>query len=179
MFCTQGLKANLKRSFAPVDELSFENCSKPRPWKKLFFGLCFFHAVVQERRKFGPLGFNIRYEFNDSDIETSTQVLRMFLEEQPHIPWDALRFLCGQINYGGRVTDDWDRRCLMGILAQFFNEQILDDGYQFSPSGLYHAPLEGALLSNREYIDALPLTDPPEIFGMHQNADITFQRQVS
>ena len=173
----KGLKANLKRTFAPIEDSTFESCSKPRAWKKLIFGLSFFHAVLQERRKFGPLGFNIRYEFNDSDLETSTQVLRMFLEEQSQIPWDALRFLCGQINYGGRVTDDWDRRCLGAILGQYFSEKILEDQYVFSSSGVYHAPLEGTLHDVRQYIDGLPSTDPPEIFGMHENADITFQRQ--
>jgi dynein heavy chain len=106
-----------------------DTSKKPEQWHKLLFGLCFFHATVQERRKFGPLGWNIRYEFNDSDLETSQTNLAMFLNEQDDIPWDALTFITGHINYGGRVTDDWDRICLLSILKRFYTEDIFDDGY--------------------------------------------------
>ena len=57
------------------------SCSKREAFHKLVFGLSFFHAIIQERRKFGPLGWNIRYEFNDSDLETSRTVLKMLLNE--------------------------------------------------------------------------------------------------
>ena len=103
--------------------------------------------------------------------------LKMFLEEQPTIPWDALLYVTGQIHYGGRVTDDLDRRCLMSILKKYYLEAVLDDAYRFTPSGVYYAPEEGDLTSFRQYINDLPLTEAPEVFGMHPNADITFQMQ--
>lgn len=90
------------------------------------FGLTFFHAIVQERRKFGPLGFNIRYEFNDSDLDISTLTLRMFVNDPAeNIPWEAMIYMTGHINYGGRVTDDWDRVCLLSILKKYYCVDML------------------------------------------------------
>jgi dynein heavy chain len=162
------------KSFQDVSAEQFENVSKPKEWQKLLFGLCFFHAIIQERRKFGPLGWNIRYEFNDSDLETSRTNLFMFLNEQEDIPWDAMLYVTGHINYGGRVTDDWDRVCLISILKKYYTADILDDNYQLSQSGIYQVPQEGSLQSFKDYISTLPLIDQPEVFGLHENANITF-----
>ena len=136
--------------------------------------MSFFHAIIQERRKFGPLGWNIRYEFNDSDLDTSITMLKIFLDEQEEIPWDALLFVTGHINYGGRVTDDWDRRCLISMLKRYYNPDVLEEGYKFSESGIYYAPEFGPLDSYRQYIEQLPLIDSPEVFGLHENANITY-----
>jgi dynein heavy chain len=57
----KGLKANIQRTLLDVGEEEYEACSKPREFKKLLFGLAFFHAVIQERRKFGAMGWNIPY----------------------------------------------------------------------------------------------------------------------
>ena len=152
---------------------------KPLPWKKLIFSLAFFHAVIQERRKFGPIGWNIRYDFNQSDFECSMSTVRMFLLDNEAVPWDAMEFVVGQINYGGRVTDDNDRRCLMAILRQYILPGVLDPAYTFTPSGRYFSPAgaETPLEAVREYVRELPAADAPEVFGMHPNASIQSQLQ--
>jgi len=103
----------------------------------------------------------------------------MFLNEQEDIPWDAMLYVTGHINYGGRVTDDWDRVCLISILKKYYTADILDDNYQLSQSGIYQVPQEGTLQQFKDYIATLPLIDQPEVFGLHENANITFQAQES
>ncbi|XP_058967936.2 dynein axonemal heavy chain 6 [Pocillopora verrucosa] len=172
----KGLRANAKRAFGELSSDSFENHILGVTWRKLVFGICFFHAIIQERKKFGPLGWNIKYEFNDSDRESALDNLKMFLAEG-QIPWDALTFITGEITYGGRVTDAWDQRCLTTILGRFFAPAILEDGYKFSESGIYFPPGFDGLPEYRDYIDSLPIADEPEVFGMHNNANIAFQTQ--
>ena len=56
----QGLKSNMLRTYTRFSEAYLHECAKPSEWRRLLFGLSLFHAVVQDRRKFGPLGWNIR-----------------------------------------------------------------------------------------------------------------------
>ena len=106
-------------------------------------------------------------------------MLKLFLDSPEEVPWDALLFVTGDINYGGRVTDDLDRRCLVTTLKSFCSMHTIADDYKFSPSGLYFCPLDGDIEVYRDYIDSLPLSADPEVFGMHGNANITYETQES
>jgi dynein heavy chain len=179
-----GIRANMLRCYNDIKdidlfdkEVSFPECTKENAYHKLLFGLCLFHSIISERKKFGPLGWNIKYEFGDIDLSFGSQWLFMFLDEQNTVPWDALIYVIGQIVYGGRVTDPWDRRALLSILSNFFRPEMLQDEYKMSASGIYTVPLLGDLEHYKDFIRTLPIHDHPEIFGMHENANIAFQLQ--
>ena len=175
----KGLKANLKGSYLidPINNVEFFNgCKQSNVFRKLLFGLCFFHAVIQERRKYGALGWNIAYEFNESDLRICVRQLKMFLDENENeIPFEALKYLTAECNYGGRVTDDKDRRLINTLLEDYYNNMFATDPtHLFTPNPIYRVP--GDVLSYDQYIDfiqTLPLNTPPEVFGFHTNANIT------
>jgi dynein heavy chain len=96
-------------------------------------GLCFFHAIVQERKKFGPLGWNIAYEFNESDFNISLRQLES-LAKGNNIPFDGLKYLIAECNYGGKITDNWDRRTINCIASDYFTAEIKKSKYTFLPN---------------------------------------------
>ena len=123
----EGLGTNMALSYAsePLSdkERFLEAHPNPKMFSTLVYSLCFFHAVIQERRNYGPLGWNIPYEFNLSDLRISLQNLFNFTKDCKHsenlkapIPYKAIYYMIGECNYGGRVTDDRDRLLLNTLL---------------------------------------------------------------
>ncbi|KAM9836557.1 LOW QUALITY PROTEIN: dynein axonemal heavy chain 2 [Aulostomus maculatus] len=172
----KGVKANMRRLYNQVTEAQFSRCSRPVFYRKLLFSLCFFHSVLLERKKFLQLGWNIVYGFNDSDFEVSENLLSLYLEECEVIPWDALKYLIAGVNYGGHVTDDWDRRLLTTYISDYFCDAAINQPFfKLSSLDSYYIPRDGPQSSYKEYISMLPSTEHPEVFGQHPNADIASQ----
>ncbi|KAH3851243.1 hypothetical protein DPMN_093722, partial [Dreissena polymorpha] len=173
----QGLKANMLRAFGSggtgvISERMFEDANKGVAWRKLLFGLCLFNSVIHERKKYGALGWNIAYEFNDSDLEVSILQLEMLLSEHKTIPWEALSYLIGGVTYGGRVTDEWDYRCLHALLGRFFCPESLQPHYSYSPNKIYQPVRDGMKFTDVvTYIESLPADNSADIFGMTTNAE--------
>ncbi|XP_043264608.1 dynein axonemal heavy chain 7 [Colletes gigas] len=174
-----GLQNNIMRSYkseAARDPNFFDtDLKKKRAYAKLLYALCFFHAVVQERRNYGAQGWNIKYGFNESDLQISAQQLQLYINDYSDVPFKAIVYLTGECNYGGRVTDDRDRRCLNTILQDFFNKDVITDpNYSFAVVGQeYSLPKRHEYEDYIKQIEGIPLNPPPETLGLHMNAGIT------
>jgi dynein heavy chain len=169
----KGVRANLRQIYSQLDSEGYDNTVLP-VYKTLMFCLSMFHAIALERRKFGSIGWNIPYEWMNSDLETSQKHLRIYLEDSPEVPFDTLTTLVGLINYGGRITDYNDEKVVVSLLLKFFNPKALENDYSFASTDTfdYTVPATEKLKDVFEFIDCLPLVDRPEIFGLNANATI-------
>jgi dynein heavy chain len=123
-----GLKLNLRSNYSRLTEDNLSECEQPT-FKSLVFVIAFFHAVVQEKGKYGKIGWNVKYDFNESDFRVSFSILKTYLNkitDSSKIPWSSLRYLIGETIYGGRVTDDFDRRVLMTYLDEYLGDFLFD-----------------------------------------------------
>lgn len=176
-----GLKSNLVACYnaEPLNsDKWYESCDRRAELKALSFALSFFHCLIQERRGFGSLGWNIPYGFNNTDLMISLRQLHMFLNDthrNTEVPLNALMYLTAQCNYGGRVTDDWDRRTLTTLLSRFYSPEVLTVARcPLSDSGLYTLPPpDSSAAGCLEHIERFPAIAAPEVFGLHENAEIT------
>eukprot|EP00961_Rhodomonas_salina_P122705 1652588-Rhodomonas_salina.1 len=102
----------------------------------------------------------------------------MMLDQYETDQFKALQYLICECNYGGRVTDDKDRRYLNCAMADYYLPAAYTDGYALSPSGNYTCP-DGQPTYDEvmEWIGGLPAGQEPEVFGLHDNADITKDQQ--
>uniref|UniRef100_A0A669PYI5 Dynein axonemal heavy chain 9 n=1 Tax=Phasianus colchicus TaxID=9054 RepID=A0A669PYI5_PHACC len=172
-----GMHANLHKALDNFSQDTLEMCTRENEFKSILFALCYFHAVVAERRKFGPQGWNRSYPFNTGDLTISVNVLYNYLEASSKVPYDDLRYLFGEIMYGGHITDDWDRRLCKTYLEEFIKPEMLEGEFFLAPG----FPLPGNMDYNgyHQYIDDTLPPESPYLYGLHPNAEIGFLTQSS
>ena len=176
---------------AEQEKLEKDNIIKKQHFIKLLYSLSLFHAVLQERKKFGPIGFNLRYDFNQGDFDTSSELVNIYLSEAPvdEVPWDSIIYLIGEVTYGGSIVDETDRIVMNCTLGKFINDTLFDklkdeNGKELDQEiefkfGDYMIPAYKTLLDYQKYITTLPNTDDPQIFGLNDNANIVYQLKES
>lgn len=183
----KGLRAGLYRTFNTQIHPDFLEKVEPYDkWRSLVFTVCFLHSIVQERRKFGPLGFCIPYEFNASDLEASLCFLdkHMTACATQNIPysWRAMQYMVAEVQYGGRITDDLDRELFSAYSALWVTDAVFQPNYSFNTlihDFQYQVPDCTEHARFLDYINSMPDKDTPIVFGLNNNADLTFRLKDS
>lgn len=79
-------------------------------------------------------------------MQVSDDLLKTYLDSYQQTPWAALRYLVAEANYGGRVTDELDRRVLNSYMNNFYTEEALSTpDFALSPLPEYHIPQTSTL----------------------------------
>ncbi|XP_073726825.1 dynein axonemal heavy chain 11 isoform X1 [Misgurnus anguillicaudatus] len=167
-----GMLANLHAALDNFDQDILDQCSREQEFKTILFSLCYFHACVAERRKFGPQGWNRKYPFNTGDLTISVNVLYNYLEANSQVPWEDLRYLFGEIMYGGHITDDWDRRLCRTYLEEYMQPNQFDRKLSLAPGLVVPSNLD--YQGYHAYIDEMLPHESPVHYGLHPNAEIEF-----
>ncbi|NXG00005.1 DYH17 protein, partial [Sakesphorus luctuosus] len=167
-----GMRANLHRALDLFSQETLEQCSKETEFRCILFALCYFHAVVAERRRFGTQGWNRPYPFNSGDLTVSVNVLHNYLEANAKVPWDDLQYLFGEIMYGGHITDDWDRRLCRTYLSEYVQPEMLEGEIFLAPG--FAVPPRLDYEAYHEYIDDNLPGESPHLYGLHPNAEMGF-----
>ncbi|XP_057895061.1 dynein axonemal heavy chain 17 [Melospiza georgiana] len=167
-----GMRANLHGALDLFNQEILEQCSKESEFRCILFALCYFHAAVAERRRFGTQGWNRSYPFNNGDLTVSVNVLQNYLEANAKVPWDDLRYLFGEIMYGGHITDDWDRRLCRTYLSEYVQPEMLDGEVSLAPG--FMIPPRMDYEAYHQYIDDNLPGESPHLYGLHPNAEMGF-----
>jgi len=172
---------------------------------KMIYSLTIFHSVLIERKKFKSYGWTTSYEFNNSDFKICFDIIKTYMSKYSNpneFPWKALQNLIA-INYGSRFTNEKDLEILNSYSSQFFNPKVLyEKNYNYScnaeipysyPDDSFYERYRNTNNSDPQYFNKndfylrmnffkeesrkMNQNDPPEIFGLHFNAEISSQIQ--
>lgn len=199
----KGIRDNMLKRYNALSD--FQPCEKSREFRKAVYGLCWFHTILIERKKFKSLGWNKIYAFNDSDYLVCEDLLANYMgklednkpidptfKAKDDINWAALKELIANCNYGGRVTDEADRRLLLVYAKDIFNDKLIapeqwvpqgtEDGHYLYPADEagFRGGADPGLMFTPQYFygdikDNMDTTDSPNAYGQHVNAEITSQ----
>eukprot|EP00796_Vickermania_ingenoplastis_P003819 gene3823-2705_t len=182
----QGIKAGLIRTYSWMSQDYLEMFRRPE-WRPMLFTQCFLHSVVVERRKFGPIGFSVPYEFNQGDWTASVQFLINHMTTigeslRNPVNRDTVCYMVADIQYGGRITDNNDRALFKAITEFLYDMRITNpdrcrDSKEMTEFHTgYRIPLFDDINRHRDFIrETYPEVDTPEVFQMHPNQDITYR----
>jgi len=176
----QSLRANLLRAWQSFDQPFIDQCERKDDFKAVLLALCCFHALVNGRRKFGFIGWSCSniYGFTMGDLAQCAQVTvnmlnaRLGPRANEAVPFADLKYIFGEIMYGGHITDKWDRRTCVTYLETLVVPELYTEGHQLFAG--FDSKVRGNYEDFLHHIDHNLPPENPVGFGLHPNADISF-----
>lgn len=166
---------------------------KPVEKRHIYFLLCWFHSILQERVRYVPIGFSKNYDFNDSDFDTAVFAIDKWFDKisggrdnisPEDIQWCALQTLVGDIVYGGKVDDDSDSKYLHQLSNRIFRLESFEHDFNLINNEVAQRlnislnPPEGRSVDDYiSWIYALPDVEPPSWIGLEDDADLLMKRK--
>ncbi|OHT00707.1 Dynein heavy chain family protein [Tritrichomonas foetus] len=160
---------------------------------RMSFTLTMYHCIVSSRQKFGIAGFNCPYDFNDSDFQLVTNVIHPFLSNDPNfIPYEYISYLIGNLIYGGHSNDQIDKKIISSMLSRIFSKEAITNIYE--PQQENQSPGQSVTYANGplfvlpkvtnkrklfNFLQSLPETDSPSIYGLNENLRSSHEIQLS
>ena len=198
----KGLKASLLYSYTHVVDQDKIERIETAEWRSRVYALAFMHSVLCERRKFGALGLAIPYEFNSSDLSACLHFLEKHLYGG-HLSWQTLQYMVCEVQYGGKITDDMDRRVFNAYTQLWLAPTTLHASFTFGDALDCASSAGGVSSSSRgdqgessarkhfdfsipdfielsayhTHINQFPDVDRPGTFCMGDSADLTFRNK--
>ncbi|MGH0175689.1 UNVERIFIED_CONTAM: hypothetical protein FKN15_009969 [Acipenser sinensis] len=177
-----GVKANMLRTFSSIPVARM--CKAPNERARLYFLLAWFHAIIQERLRYAPLGWSKKYEFGESDLRSACDTVDTWLDDTAKgrqnispdkIPWAALKTLMAQSIYGGRIDNEFDQRLLNTFLERIFTTGSFDSEFKLAFKVDGHKDIQMPDGIRREefvhWVEMLPDTQTPSWLGLPSNAE--------
>ena len=149
--------------------------SDSQKWYKTFYTVCYTFCIIRERHKFGGIGFSVPYEFDIIDWSTSVAYMRDNVvdhEGKEDEVSSALLFIIGEIVFGGKVKNDWDRRVIDACIEVFLS---YDHEKQSDFLPVLQLPESNSINSFVDLVLRMPSVDSADRFGLSLGAEIAMK----
>lgn len=177
-----GIRANILDTLRTLSPARL--ASGPAEKTRLYFLVAWFHAVVQERLRYVPLGWSKVFEFNDSDQDAALNTIDAWLSSAAKgranidpvaIPWEAIRSLVRETVYGGKIDTEFDQSLLDSFVETLFSPRAYDVDFKLVSSGENEAGLtvpDAVHLDQfLEWASQLPEQEPPSYLALPPTAE--------
>ncbi|CAK4126621.1 unnamed protein product [Aphanomyces euteiches] len=170
-----GVKASMLRS---LEDISSDRVNRgPTERGRLFLLLAWFHAIVQERLRYAPIGWSKAYEFAQSDFKGACDVLDHWVDSigkgRAHIspdsiPWTAIKVILKESIYGGRVDNIYDQQLMDTLLDKVFHADSFANDFKLVESADEQVTITSGKTKEQflDWIHTLPNANSPLWLGL-------------